>query len=112
MGRQFVDHLVYRLAGLDHDEDGPGLGDARDKVGEGAGRNKAAFVAMPGHQVSRPLVVAVEERDAEPVPRGVARKVRAHDGQSQNADVSLFRHVFLPRFPDKTSVLALRAAYP
>jgi hypothetical protein len=40
-----------------------------------------------------PFMVAVENRDDEPMPRRVSRQVRAHDGQSEDADVSLISHV-------------------
>ena len=93
MGRQLVDHLVHGRAGLDHDENGAGLGDARDKVGEVAGREEPALAAMLRHELVRPFMVAVEEGDAKSVPRGVAREVGAHDGQSHDADVSLLSHV-------------------
>ena len=93
MGHELVDHLVDGRAGLDHDEDRTGLGDAGDKVREGPGREEPPFAAMLGHEFVGPFMVAVEKRDAEPVSRRVSRQVRAHDGQSEDADVSLISHV-------------------
>ena len=67
MRQELVDHLVDRLAGLDHDENRPGLGDAGDKLGQGLRREEAAFAAVLGDQLVGPLVIAIEDRDAEPM---------------------------------------------
>ena len=41
MGQQLVDHLVDRLAGLDHDDDGARLGQRGDEFLQGLGRREA-----------------------------------------------------------------------
>ena len=94
MRHELVDHLVDRLAGLDHDEDRAGLLDAGDKLGQRLGREKSAFLAVLGDQLVGPLGIAVEDRNAESIVRGVSRQVCAHDGQSHNANVSLISHGF------------------
>ena len=108
MGQEFVDHVVDGRAGLDHDEDGAGLGDALDKLGEPLGREKAAFTAVLGHELIGPLMVAVENRDAEPMPRRVSRQIGAHDGQSEDADVSLISQGCLRRGTSEAHVLAFQ----
>ena len=67
---------------------------------------KAAFAAVLGDQFVGPLVVAVEDRDAEPMPRGVSRQIRAHDGQSEDADVSLISHASSRAFPGQVACLS------
>ena len=108
MGQELVDHLVDRRARLDHDEDRAGLGDAGDKLGERLGREKAAFTAVLGDELIGPLMVAVENRDAEPMPRRVSRQIGAHDGQSEDADVSLISQGCLPRGTGEAHVLAFQ----
>ena len=108
MGQELVDHVVDRLAGLDHDEDGARLGDAGDKLWQRLGREEAAFAAVLRHELVGPLGIAVEHRDAEPMPRRVSRQIGAHDGQSEDADVSLISHRSLARSRDRTPVLAPR----
>ena len=88
MRQELVDHLVDRLAGLDHDQNRARLGDAGDELGEGLGREETAFAAVLGDQLVGPLVIAIEDRDAESMSRRVSREVCAHDGQSHNANVS------------------------
>ena len=63
---------------------------------------KRPSLAMLGDQRVGPLVVAVEDGDAEPMPRRVSRQICAHDGQSKHADVSLISHRSLARSWDRT----------
>ena len=98
MRQELVDHLVDRLAGLDHDEDRAGLRDAGDELGQRLGREKTAFFAVLGDQRVGALVIAIEDRNAEPLVRGVSRQVCAHDGQSHNANVSFVSHGFSALF--------------
>jgi hypothetical protein len=49
-------------------------------------------------QLVGPLGIAIEDRDSELMPRRVSRQVCAHDGQSEDADVSLISHGFSARF--------------
>ena len=74
--------------------------------GRALGREKAAFAAVLGDQLVGPFMVAVEDRDAEPMPRRVSRQVRAHDGQSEDADVSLISHASLPSLFGQDALLA------
>ncbi len=60
---------------------------------------KSAFFAVLGDQLVGPLVIAVEDRNAESMVRRVSREICAHDGQSHNANVSFVSHGFSARFP-------------
>ena len=108
MREELVDDLVDRLAGLDHDEDRARLGDARDELGQLFGWEKSAFFAVLGDQRVGALVIAIEDRNAEPLVRRVSREVCAHDGQSHNANVSSISHGFSALFGGKSPLLALR----
>ena len=98
MGQELVNHLVDRRPRLDHDEDGPGFGDAGDKRRERLGRKEAAFPSVLGDECVSPLVIAVENRDAEPMSRGVPGQICTHHGQSHDANVSLISHGSSARF--------------
>jgi hypothetical protein len=51
-------------------------------------------------------VIAVEDRNAEPLVRRVSREVCAHDGQSHNANVSFVSHGFLRAFGGQVACLS------
>src|SRR6202012_217466 len=79
----------------DHDGNRAGVFDGGGKIWQRLRRKEAAFAAVLGDELVSPLGIAVEDRDAELMPRRISRQVCAHDGQSQNANVSLFSHRFL-----------------
>ena len=106
MRQELVDHLVDRLAGLDHDQNRAGFCDAGDELGQLFGREKSAFLAVPGDQRVGSLVIAIEDGNAEPLVRRVSRQVRTHDGQSHNANVSFVSHGFSKHLRDKSPLLA------
>ena len=62
--------------------------------GSAFGREKTAFLAVLGDELVGPLGIAIEDRNAESMVRGVSRQVCAHDGQSHNANVSFVSHGF------------------
>ena len=70
-----------------------------------AGKNRPSLAVL-GDQLVGPLVIAVEDRDAEPLLRRVSRQVCAHDGQSHNANVSLISHDFSAHFPGQVACLS------
>ena len=78
------------------------------KSGSALAGKKSAFVAVLGDQRVGPLVIAIEDRDAEPMMRRVSREVCAHDGQSHNANVSFVSHGFSAHLGDRSPLLALR----
>ena len=77
---------------------GRGFCDAGDELGQLFGWEKPAFFAVLGDQRVGALVIAIEDRNAETLVRGVSREVCAHDGQSHNANVSSISHGFSALF--------------
>ena len=108
MRQELVDHLVDRLAGLDHDEDWAGFCDAGDELGQLFGREKSTLFAVFGDQRVGALVIAIEDRNAEPLVSRVPGQVCAHDGQSHNANVCFVSHGFSALFGGKSPLLAPR----
>ncbi len=77
---------------------GRGLAMLATNSGSVLGREESAFLAVLGDQRVGALVIAVEDRDAEPLVRRVSREICAHDGQSHNANVSFVSHGFSALF--------------
>ena len=87
-GREFVDDVVDRLAGLDHDDHDPWLGESRDETLEVLGGCEAALMAELFDQLVGALAVAVVERDAEAFAGSIAGQVGAHDGEPHHAEIT------------------------
>ena len=79
---------------------GRGLASAATKSGMVLAGTKRPSDPCVGDQFVGPRAMAIVDRDAEAFSRGVARQIRAHGGESKDADVSLLSHVSSLAFPD------------
>ena len=86
--QQFLDHLIDRLTGLDHDDDGARLGDRGNEFRDRLRRREAAFGAMLVDQFVGAGAVAVEHGDAKALASGVAGEIGAHHGETEHANIS------------------------
>ena len=50
---------------------------------------------MLAHELLSAARMAIIERHAKALARGIAREVRAHRGEAEHADVSQFRHALV-----------------
>ena len=96
--RDFLDHLIDRLARLDHDDDHARLGERADEFLQRLGREKLALRAVLFDQAVGALEMAVVKRHGEAFARRVARQVRPHHRQPNHAQIACARHRAFPVF--------------
>jgi len=112
MRGELVDDVVHRFAGLDQDDDGARTGEGGHEFGNGLGGDETAFRAVRRDEFVRAIAVAIVNRDAEAFSRRVARQVRAHGCETEDAEIGKIRHADVPIVGDANDVIVdLIAAY-
>ena len=93
-GQKLVYETVYRLSGLDHHHDLPGLLQIIRQLLQGAGADDVLPLGATLHELFDLLGGAVEHGHGETFGLHVHHQVFAHDGQTDKANIRFFHHVF------------------
>ena len=90
IGEQAVQHIVHRLAGLDHDQDLAGLfqNGAQGLIGGTAGDREAQSLALGGKSGGQ-LRLQIVPRHGKTVLSQVQSQTTAHDSQTNNTELVL-----------------------
>ena len=92
MGLQLVDEIIYRLPGLDHDHNAPGLFQQAGKFFQAVGAGYILTRRRAVHEIPGLLRRAVIHRYGKSIVGHIQHEVLPHHGQSDESYVMLFHN--------------------
>lgn len=92
MGEQFVDYHVHGFSGLDHDDDLSRTFHGGYESGDIVGSHEQVVIAVLVNKSFRPLGGAVVYGNIDTPKSDVPGEVRAHDGETDESDLSCFHN--------------------
>ena len=96
MRQELLDEFVHRLAGLDHDHHAARAFEQRDQFRERMRADDLGALGFAAEELIHLGHGAVEDGHGEAVVVHVENEILAHDGQSDQCDVSLSFHRNIP----------------